>query len=132
MDGTVNPFSDVANVWYYNAVMWAYENGIVAGYTDGTFQPNEAVTRAEAVQMLYKFYVNFVNGGEDPEVDAENTFSDAANVWYYPAIMWGHDSGLVAGYTDGTCRPNNDCTRAEMARLLYCTGTEILNPLYGA
>ncbi|MCD8004584.1 MAG: S-layer homology domain-containing protein, partial [Oscillospiraceae bacterium] len=138
LDGEENPFSDVAEtnssgneMWYYATIMWAYENGIVVGYTDGTFQPNEAVTRAESIQMLYNFYVNFVNGGEVPEVDAENTFSDVANVWYYDAIMWSVDSGLVVGYSDGTCRPNIDCNRAVMARLLYCTGTEILNPLYG-
>ncbi len=129
-DTASRSFTDVAEgSWYYTYVMWAAENGLVSGYSDGTFKPNKEITRAEAVTMLYNFYKYFANGGEDPVVECENTFSDVSEgSWYYHYMMWAVQSGVVTGYTDGTCRPNTNCTRAVMVVLLYATATNLLEP----
>ena len=99
-------FSDVsASAWYATAVKTLASIGVINGYTDGTFRPNNNVTRAEFVTML----VN-LTGATGSDV----SFSDvSATHWARAAIAAASTNGWVNGYTDGTFRPGNNITRAE-------------------
>jgi len=99
-------FSDVsATAWYATAVKTLASIGVINGYTDGTFRPNNNVTRAEFVTML----VN-LTGATGSDV----SFSDvSAKHWARNAIAAASANGWVNGYTDGTFRPGNNITRAE-------------------
>lgn len=123
----VNPFTDLdEEAWYYEAVMWAVENGVTSGVqqSDGTyvFNPNETCTRAQAARFLYNI------AGELKE-DVENPFTDVEeDKWYYTAIMWGCDEGVIAGMqqSDGTYKyfPDDNVTRAQVVKLIKCTFEE--------
>ena len=99
-------FSDVSDsAWYATAVKTLASIGGINGYTDGTFRPNNNVTRAEFVTML----VN-LTGATGSDV----SFSDvSATHWARNAIAAASANGWVNGYTDGTFRPGNNITRAE-------------------
>lgn len=98
--GLENPFSDIAGHWAQNAISAAARLGIVSGYPDGTFQPENQITRAETIQM-----VNNVLGrhtAKEHMLPGMVTFSDNldASKWYYAAIQEaanGHDYEMVAG-----------------------------------
>lgn len=112
---TDNPFSDVdEDQWYYKAVLWAAENGITAGYEDGTFRPNDICTRGHVVTFLWN------SAGQPEATDTELAFPDVTeDDWYYNAVLWAAENGITAGYEDGTFRPTKDCTRAEIVQFLY-------------
>lgn len=114
-----NPFSDVpAGQWYTNAVIWAADNGIVAGCGDGTFQPNAAVTRAQAAVMLCGFAAA---AGEDVTAHADlSAFGDAADVpsWALAEMQWAVAMQLISGRDGKLLAPNAATTRAEMASIL--------------
>lgn len=112
---TENPFPDVSeNDWYYKAVLWAAENGITTGYSDGTFKPNTTCTRAEIVTFIWRMQ-------DKPEAkDSENSFPDVTEgMWYYDAVLWAAEEGITTGFNDGTFKPDNTCTRAEIVTFLY-------------
>lgn len=105
-------FSDLnANEWYHEYTDYAIENGLMNGFTDGTFQPNGTLTRAMVVRVLYS-----LDGA--PETKGENKFSDVPETWYTSAVIWATESGITAGYEDGTFRPEQKITRQEMAAML--------------
>lgn len=108
------PFNDVSeNNWFYDAVMYAYSNGIMNGLDTNVFGPNETTTRAMLVTMLYRAV------GE-PAVRGTNTFRDvAANTWYTDAIIWASTNGIVTGVDDGLFNPNGAITREQLATILY-------------
>lgn len=109
-----NPFSDVSNyAYYYNAILWAVEQGIIKGYEDGTFHPNETVTRAQFVTLLWRYE------GSPSVVSEGKMFPDVTDPNYSGAILWGNDNGIVKGYEDGTFRPGNTCTRGHVALFMY-------------
>jgi hypothetical protein len=110
---SVNPFTDVSeNDYYYNAVLWAVENGITSGTTNTTFSPNETCTRAQAVTFLWR---------ENGEPSAQgSTFSDVANDAYYAeAVAWAVGNGITVGTSDTTFSPENNCTRGQIVTFLY-------------
>jgi hypothetical protein len=110
---SVNPFTDVSeNDYYYNAVLWAVENGITSGTTNTTFSPNETCTRAQAVTFLWR---------ENGEPSAQgSTFSDVANDAYYAeAVAWAVENGITVGTSTTTFSPNNNCTRGQIVTFLY-------------
>ena len=110
-------FSDVSSSqWYAKAVAWASENGIVAGYEDGTFAPNQAVTREQMALMLYK-YAKSIDGDTDL---ANLTYKDASSVseWATEGVKWATAAGVLAGSDDGYLYPQNECTRAQAAAML--------------
>ena len=123
---TKNPFSDVKESdWYYDYVIWAYENGITAGYeeADGTrtFRPQNNCTRAEIVTMLCSV---MVGDGEIDITGVNNPFTDVEETeWYYKYVMWAYKNGITSGYeeNDGTrtFRPVNSIIRAEVVTMLY-------------
>lgn len=105
----VNNFNDVnENHWAYDAVNYLYELGIVKGKTESTFAPNDNVTRAEFVAMLYRMS----NAGGDYNC----SFSDVSNdSWYYDAVSWAYENGVVFGVSEDCFAPNDKITRQDMA-----------------
>ena len=101
-------FSDVpADAWYAEAVNTLASLGMVEGYADGTFRPDNTITRAE--------FVTIAVGFADLEIDGEARFTDVArNAWYYPYIADACAYGWIGGYPDGSFRPDNTITRAEV------------------
>lgn len=109
------PFTDVkSTAWYYNAVKYVYENNLMAGTGDTTFDPEVSLTRAMTAQILY-------NLEGQPKVDEEATFADMneAPTWSVDAIAWAQDTGVVAGMGDNEFAPNAKVTREQFAQMMY-------------
>ena len=111
-----NPFVDVTKGdYFYNAVLWAVENGITNGNTPTTFGPNNNCTRAQVVKFLYE-----TAGEPDVDLSGPNPFSDVTTGGtFYKAIMWAKQNGITVGYTDGTFRPLDPVTRGEYIAFQY-------------
>ncbi|MCD8004819.1 MAG: S-layer homology domain-containing protein [Oscillospiraceae bacterium] len=111
-------FTDVdSDDYFYEAVLWAAENGITSGTSDTTFTPNRPITRREAIAMLYR-YECAANG--EPSVNENNPFNDVTTDDYaYAAILWAVEQGITSGTGDTTFSPANTCTRAMMVTFLY-------------
>lgn len=109
-----NPFTDVGNAWYRNAIQYVYENNLMAGTGDTTFDPEVSLTRAMTAQILY-------NLEGKPKVDEEATFADMneAPTWSVDAIAWAQDTGVVAGMGDNEFAPNAKVTREQFAQMMY-------------
>ena len=114
-------FVDVpANAWCVDAVQWAADLGIVNGYANGGFGPNDNVSRQQLVTMLYRYAQQM---GYDVSV-GENTnilsYTDVADLSEYaiPAMQWACGAGIVSGYDDGSLRPLNPATRAQTVKIL--------------
>ena len=103
------PFSDVKEKnWFYNSVKFVYDEGIINGYTDGTFKPKENLTRAEFVTILGR-----LAGATSTTRD---TFTDTKkNTWYSEYIGWAVENGIITGFPDNTFRPNDKITREQIA-----------------
>ncbi|WP_253284564.1 S-layer homology domain-containing protein [Intestinimonas butyriciproducens] len=108
------PFTDVAaGSYYYDAVLWAVENGITKGTSDTTFTPNAKCTRAQIVTFLWR-------SQKSPAADSVNPFTDvAADAYYNNAVLWAAENGITGGTSATTFSPNNDCTRAQIVTFLY-------------
>ena len=107
------PFTDVnENDWFYDVVLYAYDNGLMTGVSSTEFAPNQTTTRGMIVSMLAR--LEGVTSAEDAG------FADvAANDWYATAVNWAASVGVVNGYEDDTFRPNAPITREQMAAILY-------------
>ena len=110
----VNSFPDVnADDWFNITVSSLANMGAISGYEDGTFRPNEPITRAELAAMAVRFYDTF-----EAEYE-EGTFLDVdGDEWYADAIAAAEELGIIGGYPDGTVRPNNNITRAETCAIV--------------
>ena len=116
-------FTDVApDTYYTDSVAWAQTTGIVSGYGDGSFKPNDYVTREQLVTILYNYaekkgYVTENHGSLSGYADAENVSG-----WAVEAMNWAVDAGLVHGIDGTHLVPNEDSTRAEVATIimLFC------------
>ena len=109
------PFSDISNSGYCDYIVVGYLAGIINGYPNGTFRPNNTVTRGQFITMLWRAV---------GEPEAENTslnFKDAANIpdEYKDAVAWGVENGIIKGYNDGTFRHGEPISRAQMATFSY-------------
>ena len=114
-----SPFTDVpAGCWYTDAIIWAAQNGIVSGFGDGTFRPNEAVTRAQAAVMLYG-YAAFTGADVTARADL-SAYSDAGQIpaWAMDAMQWANARRLIVGRDSSHLVPDGNTTRAEMAAIL--------------
>ena len=106
-------FSDVNEAdWYYDAVVSLAEKGILSGYEDGTFRPNEQITRAEFAAMLSQF----IYGDSTSDGIGYSDITDQD--WFYDPVMKMADSGYLTGYEDQTMHPNDAVTRAEAVTIL--------------
>ena len=111
-------FPDVSmDSTYYSSIVWAVDKGIVSGYADGNFRPNGSATRAQVVTMLWRA------AGEPEPVSEANPFSDVSDTGscapYYKAILWANEKGIALGYDDGSFRPDQTCTRAQVVTFLW-------------
>lgn len=111
-------FPDVsAGSWYTDAVYWAKANGIVDGYSDGRFAPDDSITREQLVTMLWR-YAKYK--GQDVSAAADlSAYQDGAQVSAYaaPAMQWACGTGVVQG-SNGKLMPADTATRAEVAQIL--------------
>ena len=111
--GTANPFSDVSSdAYYYDAVLWAVEQGITGGTGDGKFSPDAPCTRAQMATFLWR-----ANGS--PEVTGTTPFSDvSAGTYYYNAVLWAYERKITNGTGGRKFSPDATCTRAQMVQML--------------
>ncbi len=108
-------FSDVKKTdYFYKACIWGNENHIVEGYKNGTFGPQIVCARKHAVTFLWRL-------AKQPEPKSKtNKFSDVKTKdYFYKATLWASEKKILAGYSDGTFRPNGDCLRRQMVTFLY-------------
>lgn len=113
-----SPFTDSNTHWAAKAIAWAQKTGVVSGYGNNTFRPNQAVTREELAQMLYNY-------AEYKQYDLTASgdliaFPDGNNVqgWAKTAMSWANGNQLINGFEDDTLRPGGDSTRAQAASIL--------------
>lgn len=107
-------FKDVKeNDWFYEAVSYAVENGLMSGMSEDIFAPNTPLTREMLAVVLYN-----VEG--QPESTEANTFTDVkGDMWYTDAILWANANGIVAGYDNGAYGVGDLITREQFATILY-------------
>lgn len=108
------PFTDVSpSAYYYDAVLWALEEGITTGTSSTTFSPDAVIDRAQAVTLLYR-----ANGA--PSVTGHTAFTDVPQTAYYAdAVKWAVDHGITTGTSAAAFSPNASCTRAQIVTFLY-------------
>ena len=108
------PFTDVAEgAYYYDAVLWAVENGITKGTSDTTFSPDATVTRAQVVTFLWR-----CEGA--PKATGKNPFTDVASeAYYYDAVIWAVKEGITKGISETQFGSDNACLRYQIVTFLY-------------
>jgi len=108
-------FPDVKKTdYFFKPVIWAVEQGITTGYKDGTFKPQNVCTRAQTVTFLWRMAKTPKPG------TSKNPFKDVkTGDYFYKAVLWASGKKIVAGYFDGTFRPQGKCLRRQMVTFLY-------------
>ena len=107
------PFADVpASAYYYDAVLWAVENGITTGDGNNRFSPDAVCTRGQMATFLYR-----ANGS--PAVSGGSFEDVAADAYYADAVTWAVKNGITNGTGGNTFSPNAECTRAQIVTVLY-------------
>ena len=108
------PFADVpAGSYYYDAVLWAVENGITKGTSDTTFSPNMTCSRAQIVAFLWR-------SEKSPAAGTANPFADVkSDAYYADAVLWAVKEDITMGTTNTTFSPDADCTRAQIVTFLW-------------
>ena len=111
---TENPFVDVTvSDWFYNAVLWASQNGITSGVDATHFGPNETCVREQVVTFLWA-------AEGKPASAASVSFSDVqSGAWYYAPVAWAVENGITSGMGDGSFGVGATCTRAQVVTFLY-------------
>ena len=107
-------FTDVTeNMWFYQAVKYAYDKGFMTGVSDSEFAPDITLTRAMFVSALYRIE-------NEPTADGELNFSDVSDdSWYAKAVLWAYNNDIISGKTETEFDPNSDITREQIAAILY-------------
>jgi hypothetical protein len=110
-----NPFGDIAaSAWYYDAVMYMYENNLMIGAAEDTFSPDADLSRAMIATILYRL------AGEPDTGGYINPFGDVdEGQWYSDAVKWGYDRGVVFGYENGLFGTDDPVTKEQLAALVY-------------
>ena len=112
------PFSDTAGHWALEAIAWAAQNNVVAGYDDGTFGPEKLVTREEFAQMMYNYAkfkgYDLTAGGDLAQFPDAGAISD----WAETALSWANGKGLINGHDNGTIDTQGNTTRAQAASIM--------------
>ena len=108
------PFTDVpVGSYYYNAVLWAIENGITKGTSDTMFSPDATCSRAQIVTFLWR-------AGGSPATSGNSAFTDvAADAYYAAAVIWAEKNDITGGIGGGLFGSNNDCTRGQIVTFIY-------------
>lgn len=108
-------FTDVkSGAWYADAVSWATQKGIVSGYGNGRFGPNNNITREQLAVMLWRY------AGSPISTASLNSFTDQAKAGKYAlaALRWAVEKGIISDKGNGTLDPKGNATRAEVAHML--------------
>ena len=108
------PFTDVkAGSFYYDAVLWAVENGITKGTSETTFEPEADCTRAQIVTLIWR-------AQKSPAAGTDNPFNDVkAGSFYETAVLWAVKAGVTKGTSAVTFEPEGICTRAQIVTLIW-------------
>ena len=111
-------FTDVSGHWAIDAITWAQKTGVVDGYEDNTFRPENNVTRQEFAQMMYNYAAY-----KDYDLSAKGDLSqftdgDSVQEWAVTAMSWANGNALINGHDDGTLEPGGTTTRAQAASIL--------------
>ena len=110
-----NEFIDVpAGSYYYDAVLWAVENGVTTGISASRFDPDGICTRAQAVAFLWR-----ATGSPKPETRTMPFTDVPVGSYYYDAVLWAVENGITKGTSDTTFNPNDTCTRAQIVSFLW-------------
>ena len=111
----VNAFVDVpAGSYFYEAVMWAVENGVTTGASASRFDPNGICTRAQAVTFLWR-----IAGSPAPRLRTMPFTDVPAGSYYYDAVLWAVENGITEGTRDTTFSPDATCSRAQIVTFLW-------------
>jgi len=112
---STNPFKDVKEgVYYYNAVLWAVENGITTGLSADSFGPNANCNRGQIVTFLWRAK------GKPAPTNSDNPFIDVPETqYYYDAVLWAVEKGITTGLSADSFGPNSTCTRGQIVTFLY-------------
>ena len=110
-----NPFTDISEgAYYYDAVLWALENGITTGVTETEFRPSATCTRGQVVTFLWR-----AKGSPEPKTQT-NPFTDVSpSSPFYKAILWAYENNITAGQTAGTFNPGGNCTSGHVVTFLW-------------
>lgn len=101
------------SAWYHEAVDYVLVNGLMSGYGNGLFGPNDNLSRAQLCQILY-------NKEGRPAVTGNSVFTDVAGTaWYADAVIWANANGIVGGYGNGLFGPEDNITREQLAAILW-------------
>lgn len=112
-------FADVPeNAWYTDAVTWAFDQGIITGYQNGTFGPANTITREQLATMLYR-YAKYLGLDVSAEIEMSN-FKDLNKIseFAWPAMVWAVGSGIITGKNPETLSPQGQASRAECATMV--------------
>ncbi|MFI3210710.1 MAG: S-layer homology domain-containing protein, partial [Peptostreptococcaceae bacterium] len=105
---------DIRGHWAENEIVELANSGIIMGYEDNTFRPNNVITRAEFTTMINRYF-----GFDLETVPGDSIFSDVQKYdWYHDTVSIGATRGFINGYSDGTFKPNNEITREEACKIL--------------
>lgn len=116
-DAVKNPFADVnAGDWFYRDVLFSYEKGLMSGMDAAAFAPHANTTRAQIAVIFYR-----MEGS--PAVEGENSFADvvrgSGTAWFYDAVTWAQQNGIMGGYDNSSFAPNDPITREQLAAIFY-------------
>lgn len=116
-DAVKNPFADVnAGDWFYRDVLFSYEKGLMSGMDAAAFAPYANTTRAQIAVIFYR-----MEGS--PAVEGENSFADvvrgSGTAWFYDAVTWAQQNGIMGGYDNSSFTPNDPITREQLAAIFY-------------
>ena len=116
-DAVKNPFADVnADDWFYRDVLFSYEKGLMSGMDAAAFAPYANTTRAQIAVIFYR-----MEGS--PAVEGENSFTDvvrgSGTAWFYDAVTWAQQNGIMGGYSNSSFAPNDPITREQLAAIFY-------------
>lgn len=116
-DAVKNPFADVnAGDWFYRDVLFSYEKGLMSGMDAAAFAPYANTTRAQIAVIFYR-----MEGS--PAVEGENSFTDvvrdSGTAWFYDAVTWAQQNGIMGGYDNSSFAPNDPITREQLAAIFY-------------
>lgn len=117
----INPFNDVASTnWFYDSVLYVYEQGLMTGTGADTFDPDGGVTRQQLAVLLYNYakYMGYdVSASEDTNLPS---YGDASDISYYAftALQWACGVGILQGDTERNLKPQGSTTRAEIAVII--------------
>ncbi len=116
------PFADVdMGAYYANAVIWGQQNGIIKGYSETEFGPDDKITREQIAAIMHRYaqYKGIdVSVGENTNILSYDDF-DSISEYAIPSIQWACGSGLIKGRTESTLNPKDNATRAEIAAILH-------------